>query len=169
MLLLLLPLFLLLLLLLLLPYTTILLKYGFALPEKEIIDSVTCEITINQLLAHRSIKFDETGLKMRSDKDSSGSCSKIHHNPNLNCSGSRHTRSSGHITGGFAINGVGELLPPLMIFSSNAEKEENYAVQDRWVVSFGLTKGKYGHDRIIERLPYLACPKPGPMDCGLFW
>ena len=96
--------------------------------EPEILDDGTrCAITINRLLAHRSIKFDETELRLGSDKDNSGSRSRTHTNPNLNRSGSRHTRSSGHVTGGIAVNGAGELLPPLIIFSSNAEKEENLA------------------------------------------
>ena len=49
------------------------------------------------------------------------------------------------MTGGLAVNGAGELLPPLIIFSSSAEKEENLAIQDGWVASFGKTRGKYGH------------------------
>ena len=100
-------------------------EYGFAYDEEELLDDGTkCAITINRLLAHRSIKFDETELRLGSDKDNSGSRAKPHTNPNLNRSGTRHTRSSGHVTGGVAVNGVGEVLPPLIIFSSNAEKEE---------------------------------------------
>ena len=144
-------------------------KYGFALPEPEILDDGTkCAVTINHLLAHRSIKFDETQLPLGSDKDSSGSRSRTHTNPKLNRSGSRHTRSSGHVTGGIAVNGAGELLPPLIIFSSNAEKEENLAIQDGWVASFGKIKGKFGHPNYIERLPYVAVRKSGSMDCRLF-
>ena len=68
----------------------------------------------------------------------------------------------------FAVNGAGEVLPPLIIFSSSAEKEENLAIQDGWVASFGKIRGKYGHSHYIERLPYVACRKSGSMDVCLF-
>ena len=111
---------------------------------------------MNKLLTHHSIKFDRSELRLGSNTDSSGSRSKTHTNPNLNRGGARHTRSSGHITGGVAVNGAGELLPPLIIFSSNAKKEENLAVQDGWLATFGKIKGKYGHKTFVERLPYVA-------------
>ena len=44
-----------------LPPQKILLKYGFAFDETEVLDNGTvCEITMNKLLAHHSIKFNET-------------------------------------------------------------------------------------------------------------
>ena len=89
---------------------------------------MVCEITMNKLLAHRSIKFNETELRLCSNTDSSGSRSNTHTNSNLNCGGACHTRSSGHITGVVTVNGAGELLPPLVIFISNTEKEDNLAV-----------------------------------------
>ena len=146
-----------------------LLKYGFMLPEPEILDDGTvCEFTPNPLLKSRQIVYDESELRMGTEKDSSGSRSKTHTNPNLNRGGSRHTRSSFHITGGMAVTGGGEMVPPLIIFSSSAEKEENLAVQDGWVASFGKTKGKYGHRRPIERMPYIAVRKSGSIDGRLF-
>ena len=152
-----------------LPSQKILLEYGFAFDEPEVLeDGTVCEITMNKLLAHRSIKFDETELRLGSNKDSSGLRSTIHTNPNLNHLGARHTRSSGHIKGGVAVNGAGELLPPLIIFSSNAEKEEKLAVQDGWLATFGKIKGKYGHKTFVERLPYVAVRKSGSMDLRLF-
>ena len=151
------------------PFKLLLLKYGFALPEREILDDGTVrELTINRLLAHQSIKYDETELRLGSDKDSSGSRSKTHTNPRLHRSGTRCTRSSGHVTGGLAVNGAGELLPPLIIFSSSAEKEENLAIQDGWVASFGKIRGEYGHRDYIDCLPYVACRKSGSIDVRLF-
>ena len=120
------------------------------------------------LLTRRNIVFDETELRLGSDKDASGPRSRTHTNPRLNRGGSRHTRSSGHVTGGFAVTGAGEFLPPLILFSSSAENEANYAVKDEWVATFGKTKGKYGHARYVERLPYIAVRKSGSMDIRLF-
>ena len=97
----------------------VLLQYGFALDVKEILPNGTvCEITIDRRLRHRNIHYDESELRMGSDIDKSGSRSKTHTNPNLNRTGSRYTRASGHVTGGFSVTGAGELLPPLIIFSS---------------------------------------------------
>ena len=46
----------------------LLLKYGFAYDKIEILDDGTkCAITMNKLLAHRSIKFDETELRLGSN------------------------------------------------------------------------------------------------------
>ena len=76
----------------------LLLKYGFTIDEPEVRkDDTVCDITINRLLSPRSIKFDETELRLGSDKDMNGSCSKTLSNPTLNRSGARHTRSSGHV------------------------------------------------------------------------
>ena len=139
------------------------------LREPEILDDGTvCEFTINALLKSRMIKFDESELKMGTERDASGSRSKTHTNLNLNRGGSRHTRSSFHITGGMGVTGGGEMIPPLIIFSSSAAKEENLAVQDGWVASFGKTKGKYGHRRPIERTPYIAVRNSGSIDNKLF-
>ena len=66
------------------------------------------------------------------------------------------------------VTGGGEMIPPLIIFSSSAAKEENLAVQDGWVASFGKTKGKYGHSRPIERMSYIAVRNSGSMDGKLF-
>ena len=63
---------------------------------------------------------------------------------------------------------AGELLPPLVIFSSSAEKEENYLVNDASVATLWKTHGKWGHRHHIERLPYLAVRKCGSMDIQLF-
>ena len=121
----------------------LLINHGFAINKPEVLkDGTVCDITINRLLNHRSIKYDETELRLGSDKDTSGSRSKTHSNPNLNCSDAHHTRSCGHVTGGIAGSGGGELLPPLIIFSSNAEKEDNLVVQNGWVASFGKIKGR---------------------------
>ena len=135
----------------------ILLEYGFAFDAQDVLeDDTVCKIAMNKLLAHHSIKFDETELRLGSDKDDSGPCSKTHTDPHVNHRGTRHTRSSGHITGGVAVNGAGELLPPLIVFSSNAEKEENLTVQDGWLTTFGKIKGKYGHKTFVKRLTYFS-------------
>ena len=91
---------------------------------------------------HHRIKFNKTELRLRSNKDSSSSCERTHTNPKLNRSGSRHTQSSGLITGGITVNGVAELLLPLIIFRSNSKKEENLTIQDGPVASFGKISGK---------------------------
>jgi hypothetical protein len=79
--------------------------------------------------------------------------------PMLNCGGPRHTRSSGRVTGRFTVTGAGKFLPPLILFSSSTENKANYAVKDEWIATFGKTKGKYGHARHVERLPYIAVRK----------
>ena len=72
------------------------------------------------------------------------------------------------MTAGLATTAAGELLPPLLIFSSTAEKEENMTAKDEWLVTFEKTKGKYGHRNFIERLPYIAVRKSRSMDLRLF-
>ena len=47
--------------------------------------------------------------------------------------GRRGTRGSRHCSGVYAMNAHGEALPPLFIFDSGAEKEENFSVQKAWV------------------------------------
>lgn len=42
------------------------------------------------------------------------------------------------------------------------------AMNDEWAVGFGKVCGKFGHKRIIERLPYFAVRKNGSMDTSLF-
>ena len=150
-------------------FNATLLKYKFAIDEPEILaDDTQCKITMSTLLAGCNIVFDETKLRLGSNKDASGPRSRTHINPRLNCGGSHHTRSSGHVTDGFVVTGAGEFLPPLILFSSSAENEANYAVKDEWVATFGKTKGKYGHARYVERLPYIAVRKSGSMDIRLF-
>ena len=63
---------------------------------------------------------------------------------------------------------AGEVLPPLMIFSSDAQTEDRMAVNDEWIAGFGKVRGKYGHRHIIERLPYIASRPNGSMDVNLF-
>lgn len=144
-------------------------KYGFAINEVQVLaNGKTAEITMNMLLACRHISFDETELSLGNDRDAAGPRSKTYTNNSLNRGGARSTRSKSHITGGFAVTADGQLLPPLIIFSSGAEKEENMAVNDEWVVGFGKTRGKYGHKQHIERRPYIAVRSSGSMDVKLF-
>ena len=144
-------------------------KYKFAIDEPERLkDGTTAEITMNKLLSSRHIVFDETEFRMGNDRDVGGTRSGTYTNTSLNRGGARCTRSSGHVTGGLGVTAAGELLPPLVIFSSTAEKEENYAVNDEWIAPMGKTKGKYGHKHFVERLPYIAVRKVGSMDVRLF-
>ena len=94
-------------------------------------DGTICATTINLLLDHRSIRYDKTKLRLGSDKDTSGSWLKIHSNPSLNHSGACHTRRCGHVTGRITVIGRVKLLPLLLIFNSNAEREEDLAIQDK--------------------------------------
>jgi len=123
---------------------------------------------MNMLLASRFISFDETEFRLGNDRDVGGTRAGTYTNNALNRGGARSTRSNNHVTGGLAVTAAGEFLPPLVIYSSSAEKEENMAVNDEWVASFGKTKGKYGHKQFIERLPYIAVRRNGSMDVKLF-
>ena len=145
------------------------LKYGFAFDEPEALANGTvAEITMNPLLLGRAIVFDETEFRLGNDSDVGGTRAGTYANASLNRGGSRHTRSNNHVTGGLAVSMAGEALPPLVIFSSSAEKEENLAANDAWVKGFGKTKGKYGHKRFVERMPYISVRKTGSMDVRLF-
>jgi hypothetical protein len=117
-----------------------LLKYMFVINEPEIFPNGTqCRITTWKFLAGCNIVFNETELRLGSGKDISGSRSRIHTNAMLNYEGSCHTRGSGHVTGGFTFIRAGKFLPPLILFSSSAENEANYAINDESVVTL-LTK-----------------------------
>ena len=145
------------------------LKYGFATDEPEVLeDGTICKVTMVKALAHRSIVFDETEIRLGSDVHKSGTRAKTHTNPRLNRGGARSTRSHGHVTAGMATTADGELLPPLIIFSSSAEKEKNMAVRDEWLVTFRKPQGKYGHTSYVDRLPYIAVQKSGSADIRLF-
>ena len=119
---------------------------------------------MNVILAARRICFDETEIRLGSDRDTGGPRSRTYTNSALHRGGARHTRSHNHVTGGFSVTGAGEVLPPLIIFSTSAEKEENFAVNDEWIVSFGKTRGRWGHRQHIDRLPYVAVRKSGCMN-----
>ena len=145
------------------------LKFKFAINEPEqLSNGKVAEITMSKLLAPRHIVFDETEFRLGNDRDVGGTWSGTYANSSLNCGGARSTHSNRHVTGGLAVTAAGEFLPPLIIYSTSAEKEENYAANNEWIVRLGITKGKYGHDHFIERLPYIAVRKVGSMDITLF-
>jgi hypothetical protein len=145
------------------------LKYGFAFDRPEtLFDGTVAEITMNPLMRHRSIVYDETELRMGNEKDKGGPRSKTLTNPELHRGGARSTRSNIHITGGLAVTAAKEKLPALIVYSSSAEKEENFAVNDAWIEGLGITRGKFGHRDYIERRPYIAVRSSGSMTVCLF-
>ena len=83
-------------------------------------------ITANLLLKGYSITFDETELWVGTERYLSGSGSNTHTNPNLNREKLRHTRGSGHITGGLALIIDSEPIPPLIIYSNSAQVSIKY-------------------------------------------
>ena len=144
-------------------------KYQFAFDQVQSLgDGSFAEITMNPLLQSRHIVFDETEFRLGSDRDNGGTRAGTYTNPALNRGGTRSTRSNTHVTGGLAVTAAGELLPPLIIFPSSAENEENMAVNDEWIVGLGKTRGRYGHGQHIERMPYVSVRKSGSMDVKLF-
>ena len=41
------------------------------------------------------------------------------------------------MTGGHAVTGDDAFLPPLVIFSTSTKQEDNMAVNNQWIVSYG--------------------------------
>ena len=81
-------------------YQDVYIEYGFAIDEPEALpDGTSAKITMNKLLAHRHIVFDETMFTLGNERDVGGTRSGTYTNGSLNRGGARSTRSSQHVTG----------------------------------------------------------------------
>jgi hypothetical protein len=63
-------------------------------------------------------------------------------NPAFQRGATRSVQSSRHVTGAYATNSAGEVLPPFYIFDSSAKCDANFRVKVEWLV--GLPKVQAG-------------------------
>ena len=76
-------------------------------------------------------------------------------------------KSSRHVTGVYATNAAGEVLPPMYIFDSGAKVEDNFRVKLKWLEGLPSISGRFGCPSIIECASFYAVRMRGSMDDSL--
>ncbi|KAI2497543.1 hypothetical protein MHU86_16946 [Fragilaria crotonensis] len=91
----------------------------------------------------------------------------MYHNPQYQHGCRRSVKSSRHVTGVYATNAAGEVLPPLFIFDSNAKTDENFRVKNSWLEGLPTITGRFGCPTLIESSSFYAVRSKGSMDDSL--
>ena len=112
--------------------------------------------------------LDETHHELTTVGNKSGSTTTRFANPSFPRSGDRVVETSGHITGVYAFTLRGEPLPPLYIFSSAAECEDNMKLSPEVCEGLPTVEAKYAQDSIFNHPSRTVIRKKGSMDTSLW-
>ena len=138
------------------------LKFG---EDQQVIheDGRTEEIYIPMNKRERIISWDETDHPLSRENDNGGSRSTTFTDPNLPRCGGASTRGAHHVTAVHAVMAAYEVIPPMYIFDSKAEKSENYSQKASWVEGLPIVTGKFGCDVVKKYPSFTTVTKSGSM------
>ncbi|KAI2493544.1 hypothetical protein MHU86_21011 [Fragilaria crotonensis] len=115
----------------------------------------------------RFVNMDETHHDLSVTGDRGGPRAVMYHNPQYQRGCRRSVKSSRHVTGVYATNAAGEVLPPMFIFDSNAKTDENFRVKNSWLEGLPTITGRFGCPTLIESSSFYAVRSKGSMDDSL--
>ena len=97
---------------------------GFAaLPDASDTDTVG-ELAFHSEVRRRMMTMDETHHPFSNEGKKGGPRGVTHCNPSLPRGGTKTVRSNRHATGARATTSIGEVLPPVCIFDSDAQSSD---------------------------------------------
>ncbi len=114
------------------------------------------------------ITLDETHHDLSAVGNRSGSTTTRFTNPSFPRSGDRVVETGGHITGVYAFTLRGEPLPPMYIFSTKAECEDNMKYSPDVCEGLPLVEANYAQDTIFNHPSITVLRKKGSMDTSLW-
>ena len=114
------------------------------------------------------LNCDETHHTLSTASNKGGSRSFRRINPSFPRSGERTVESARHFTGLYTVNLAGEALPPLYIFDSKCQNDENFSVDLRACDGLPEVTGKYGYNKLTSIGSYVAVRKKGGTDAPLW-
>ena len=115
----------------------------------------------------RFVNMDDTHHDLSATGDRGGPRAVMYHNPQYQRGCRRSVKSSRHVTGVYATNAAGEVLPPMYIFDSNAKTDENFRVKNSWLEGLPTITGRFGCPTMIESTSFYAVRSKGSMDDSL--
>jgi hypothetical protein len=125
---------------------------------------VVSEVCIKCDLERCIINMDETHHNLAITGDRGGPRAISYHNPAFQRGASRVVKLGRHVTGVYATNAEGEVLPPFYIFDSTAKSEENFCVKMDWIVSLATIEGRFGCPSKEKYDSFYAVRPSGSMD-----
>jgi hypothetical protein len=112
----------------------------------------------------RIINMDETHHDLSITGDKGGQRALSYYCAELQRGGKRSVKPGRHVTGVYATNAAGESLPPLYIFDSGAQFDDNFRVKVEWLKGLPKVEGRYGCPTLIESDSFCAVRQRGSMD-----
>ncbi|KAI2506107.1 hypothetical protein MHU86_8338 [Fragilaria crotonensis] len=90
---------------------------------------------------------------------------ETHHDLLYQCGCRRSVKFSCHVTGVYATNAAGDVLPPMLIFDSNGKTDENFCVKNSWLEGLPTISGQCGSpSTLIEWASFFDMRSKGSMD-----
>ena len=112
--------------------------------------------------------LDETHHELSTVGNRGGSTTTRFANPSFQRSGDRVVESGGHITGVYAYTLRGEALPPMYIFSTAAESEDNMKIAPEVCEGLPTVNAKYAQDTVFDHPSRTVLRTKGSMDTTLW-
>ncbi len=119
-------------------------------------------------VTHRIINMDKTHHDLSITGDKGGSRWVVYHNPNYQRGYKQNVKAGRHVTGVYATNAAGKVLPPMYIFNTGAKLEQNFRVKTKWLKGLPTIKGRFGCPELIEESSFYSVRSRGSMDDSLF-
>ena len=116
----------------------------------------------------RIINMDETHHDLSITSEKGGPRATMYHNPNLQRGYKRTVKAGRHVTGVYATNADGEVLPPMYIFDSGATIHANFRVKVSWLDGLPTVEGRFGCPSRVESGSFFSVRSSGSMDDSLF-
>jgi hypothetical protein len=116
----------------------------------------------------RIINMDETHHDLSITTEKGGPRSTMYHNPKRQRGYKRTVKAGRHVTGVYATNSAGEVLPPMYIFDSSATIDKNFRVRVSWLDGLPEVQGRFGCPSRISSGSFVSVRSSGSMDDSLF-
>ena len=123
------------------------------------------ELTFRKDCKRRIINMDETHHDLSITGEKGGPRAVTYFDTSYQRGAQRNIKSSRHVTGAYATNSAGEVLPPFYIFDSSAKCDSNFRVRVEWLVNLPKVQGRFGFPHIVGGLDsFYAVRSRGSMD-----
>jgi hypothetical protein len=122
------------------------------------------ELTFNSDCKRRIINMDETHHDLLITGEKGGPRAVTYFNPVFQRGATRGVKTSRHVTGAYATNLAGEVLPPFYIFDSSAKCDANFRVKVEWLVGLPKTQGRFGCPHNVGGLDSFYAVRARSMD-----
>ncbi len=116
----------------------------------------------------RILNMDETHHNLSITTEKGGPRSTMYHNPHLQRGYKRTIKAGRHVTGVYATNAAGEVLPPMYIFDLSATIDANYWVRVSWLDGLPNVEGRFGCPSRVQSGSFVSVRSSGSMDDSLF-